>query len=156
MHIGFWRSQGKQTRGMEMAQFAGNFSLGQMSCNICWIHNCWDRLQALQQDVPRHLTCLSQWVFQEVEFLEQAKGLQPLSLEDLSAVSAYDQNGSDWRMTRLACLPLYSVGLLKIWKSLILTDQRLALHSHRPGNCYREKLGFVNCRYNEHYEHVKN
>ena len=103
-----------------------------------------------------HMSELSQcqWVFQEVEFLKQTKRLR--TLEDLSrAVSAYDQNSSYWRMTRLACHPLYSVGLLKIWKPLIQTDQRLALYGPRNNNVTEENLNFVNCRCNEHYEQVK-
>ena len=121
MHIGFWRSQGKQTCGMETTQFAGNFSLGQMSCKsflksqvgiislgtflvFCEAratraHDPMDSrlLRLITSTTARCLTSsdMSESVFQEVEFLEQAKGLQSLPLEDLSAVSACDQNGSD-------------------------------------------------------------
>ena len=48
---------------------------------------------------------------------------------------------------------------MKIWKSLIQTDQRFALHSHTPAGLRivtKENLDFVNCRNNEHYEQVKN
>ena len=53
-------------------------------------------------------------------------------------------------MTRLVSHPLYSV--LKIWKVLIQTDQRLSISLEITVD---ENLDFVNCRYNENYEQVK-
>ena len=52
-------------------------------------------------------------------------------------------------MRTLVCHPLYSV--LKIWKSLTQTDQRLG----NLGIATDENLDFVSCRYNENYEQVK-
>ena len=50
--------------------------------------------------------------------------------------------------------PLYSVGLLKIWKSLIQMTKDL--HCMGLGIVNEKNLDFVNCRYSEHYEQVKN
>ena len=53
-------------------------------------------------------------------------------------------------MRRLVCHPLYSV--LKMWKSLTQTDQRLGISL---GTAAEENLDFVNSRYNENYEQMK-
>ena len=104
---------------METTQFAGNFSLGQMSCKSflksqvgiislgAFLVFCEARatrahdptdsrlLRSITSTTARRLTSSdmseSVSVPRDDEFLEQAKGLQSLPMEDLSAVSACDQ-----------------------------------------------------------------